>query len=267
MSVSEPDPFSGPPPDEVMLDPNPLARVLAQVRFPAILVMEQQHYVAPIQEQLRTRFPRFERVDGGQVNVELREGVPSVSETKQVYWRMTSEDRTTSVTISRDMATLDTQAYQSRSVFVSTFAEILGILQMHARPAFVQHASMRYVNRLPAAFVDANTARIPDYARGFARAGWSELVVHSIAETQLRLPEGDMLVRCGILPPEATFDPNIIEPSPERSWILDLDLATRGERPFDTTSLETHFHSLAARSYAVFRAMIGDAIIEAANAA
>lgn len=267
MPASEPDPFSGPPPDEVMLDPNPLARVLAQVRFPTILVMEQQDYVAPIQEELRTRFPRFERIDGGQVNVELREGVPSVSETKQVHWRMTSEDHMMSLTIGRDMATLVTQAYQSRSAFVSTFVEVLGVLKARARPAFIQHASMRYVNRLPAAFVDANTARIPDYARGFARAEWSELVAHSIAETQLRLPEGDMLVRCGIVPPDATFDPSIVEPSSERSWILDLDIATREERPFDTGSLEAHFHSLAARSYAVFRAMIGDAIIRATGAA
>ncbi len=48
-------------PDEVPLPNAPLARVLAQIRFPPILSIRKADSVADFQEALRTEYPNLRR--------------------------------------------------------------------------------------------------------------------------------------------------------------------------------------------------------------
>ena len=264
MTIIDLNAFTGPPPEEVALDPNPLVRVLAQVRFPPILMLEREETVAPIQDVLRRRFPMMERLSGSNVEVSLDNGVPSVRQKDQrTLWQFATSDRLSSVTISQDTVTLDTQTYQSRSEFLDLMVEVLEIVGDKVQPAFAASVSMRYVNRLDAAFVEDHVDRMPEYARGFMRKEWSEMIDHSITETHLRVAEGAMIIRAGVLPPHTTFDVNIVQPTDRRSWILDLDLGAAGQHPFETRELRALFASIAGRSYAVFRNAIGNAVVDA----
>ncbi len=50
-------PLTGPPPPGVSLTEPPLARVIAQVRFPLIVSVEQSDFIAPFQEAIRPSYP------------------------------------------------------------------------------------------------------------------------------------------------------------------------------------------------------------------
>ena len=51
------NPLEAPTPEEVPLNDAPLVRVIAQLRFPEILSVEQREFVAPFQEATRSRYP------------------------------------------------------------------------------------------------------------------------------------------------------------------------------------------------------------------
>src|SRR5580658_5911796 len=60
------DPLVAPPPQEVPLAHAPLVRVIAQVRFPLVVAVEQRDFIAPFQETIRARYPvlRQEQTQG-----------------------------------------------------------------------------------------------------------------------------------------------------------------------------------------------------------
>ena len=51
------NPLSAPLPAEVPLPNSPLVRVIAQVRFPPVLSIEKQEFIAPFQEAIRATYP------------------------------------------------------------------------------------------------------------------------------------------------------------------------------------------------------------------
>ena len=56
--MNAPDtPLTGPPPPEVPLTDPPLARVIAQVRFPLIASLEKREFIRSFQEAIRSCYP------------------------------------------------------------------------------------------------------------------------------------------------------------------------------------------------------------------
>src|SRR5262249_48927969 len=90
---------------------------------------------------------------------------------------------------------------------------------------------------------------------GFARPPLRDHVHHALSEATLSVEEGEMLLRWGIMPENATIDPNVLPPVPHPSWILDIDVSSAEQRPFDNDQLSASFRALAERAYSVFRYM------------
>jgi uncharacterized protein (TIGR04255 family) len=102
------DPLVGPPPKEVPLKDAPLVRVIAQVRFPEILAIEQREFVAPFQEALRKTYPvlRQEQNQG----LVLIGG--SISPAKsQIAWRFADVDGQWRVSLTPEFVALETTSY------------------------------------------------------------------------------------------------------------------------------------------------------------
>jgi hypothetical protein len=57
--VIDVNPLVATPPPEVPLINAPLVRVIAQVRFPPILSIEQQAFVGSFQEAIRAEYPKY----------------------------------------------------------------------------------------------------------------------------------------------------------------------------------------------------------------
>jgi uncharacterized protein (TIGR04255 family) len=67
-----------------------------------------------------------------------------------------------------------------------------------------------------------------------------------------------MLARWGQLPPNGTVDPAAIEPIPERSWILDLDMFSTKPSRFNEDVVVARATSFAERLYTFFRWFVND---------
>jgi uncharacterized protein (TIGR04255 family) len=82
---------------------------------------------------------------------------------------------------------------------------------------------------------------------------------HIFANGEFNTEEGATLTaRWGMLPPAGTIDPNVLEPIPDQSWILDLDVFTADQGNFNAATLELQLKTFAERIYAVFRYMVTD---------
>lgn len=258
------DPFRGPSPDDVALPDGPLEKVLAQVQFPPILRLEQEEAIVSVQEALRRDFPRFDRRVDTNVSLQFGDTSPSVVREDRKLWRFETLDRTTGVTLGRTAVTLDTSRYEGRVAFLDRLAMVVAALRENVEPAIATRVSLRYINRLDATDAERNAHRMPEFAVGLSAGPYSDILVHGMTDAQIIVPEGELSFRWGVLPPHTTFDPNVA-PWDRRSWILDIDVASSQERAFEANDLRETFEGLAARSYAVFRGMIGDALIAEAT--
>ncbi|MDA8217203.1 MAG: TIGR04255 family protein [Dehalococcoidales bacterium] len=249
MAVAE-DPLSSPPPAEVPLREAPLVRVIAQVRVPPILSIEQKSYVAPFQEAIRSAYPllRIEQIHG---LIVTPSGV--VQGPRQTVWRFFDESEAWRVTIAPDFFALETTRYSSRADFLKRLGELLEAAGQHFSPKLVLRLGLRYIDRISG----PDVARICDFVRtevrGIAGTPMASRAVHSICESVFEMDGERVVARWGNMPANATVDPGAIEPIPEASWILDLDMHSEGNRHYSAEALVLDAEKYAERLYSVFR--------------
>src|SRR5437868_3974473 len=98
------DPLIDPVPAEIPLANAPLVRVIAQVRFPEILSVQQPEFVAPFQEALRGTYPVLRREHVRALVV----GPNGISSAKQqIAWRFSDVEGIWSVSLTADFVALE----------------------------------------------------------------------------------------------------------------------------------------------------------------
>ena len=253
------DPLVAPLPDELPLADAPLVRVIAQVRFPDILSIERRDFVAPFQEALRADYPalRQERVQNASFGPD---GVSASA--SPVVWRFTDESGAWRVSLSIGFLSLETVRYESRTNLLARLRTLLKALQEHLSPRLVDRIGVRYIDRIVGEAVDEVSELVRPELLGVLGTAMGERAGHSLTESAFRLPDGAaLLARWGSVPPNATADPNAIEPVPERSWILDLDVSTTERSSFDVDAVVATAERFAERAYTVFRWAVTDAFL------
>src|SRR5262249_53345171 len=116
MVAIDEDPLVAPPPAEVPLANAPLVRVIAQVRFPLVVAVEQREFIAPFQEAVRAKYPvlRQEQTQGVLLSPAGVASVPA-----QTAWRFSDIEGHWRVSLTPDFLALETTSYTSRSDFLS----------------------------------------------------------------------------------------------------------------------------------------------------
>lgn len=250
-----PPPLSGPPPTEVPLPRAPLVRVLAQIRFPAILAIRNPDNVAIFQEAIRPNYPLLQE-DRVHHVVLPTAGEPEIKE--GVIWRFRSRDDDWRVSLGIDFIALETKAYHSREDFLDRFHIVVGEVESAFNPVEAQRLGIRYIDRIVAPDVNRIAELVKSEVLGVALADISRTARYIMTQTHLEAEEGDIQARWGHFPAGATFDPEAIEPIDEASWILDLDMATQQSQDFTVDGLLTTATGFAERIYTVFRWMVTD---------
>lgn len=236
------------PPSEVPLKNAPLIRVLAQVRFPPILKIEDSISVAPFQEAIREKYPILQSDQG------------IVSSEPQKIWRFADVGGNWRVSLTRDFVALETDTYLSRSDFLERWENVLEAVDEHINPKIVERFGLRYIDRL----VELDTKYITRFVRpevaGILSAEFGEYVHQAISEYIFSLPEGQgqLLARWGLLPPNTTIDPTAVEPIAQPSWILDLDTSFWNKREFSVKLIMSEAQRFAERIYTFFRWAVTD---------
>jgi uncharacterized protein (TIGR04255 family) len=248
------DPLVSPPPEEVPLKDAPLVRVIAQIRFPEILSIEQRSFVAPFQEALREAYPvlRLDQTPG------LLVRPAGVAAKPMVAWRFNDIDGNWRVSLTSEFLALETTNYESRSDFLARFRVALEALSEYFDPKQVDRLGVRYIDRITGSAVDEISALVQPEVRGISGTLAASHADHSLTETLFAVEDARVVARWGQLPPRGTVDPAAIEPAEEKSWILDLDMFSSNATPFVVDRVVEDARRYAERIYAIFRWAVTD---------
>lgn len=249
------DPLVAPPPAEVPLKNAPLVRVIAQLRFPEILSVEQRDFVAPFQEAIRATYPvlRQEQTQG------ILLGPAMLAPAKpQIAWRFSDTDGHWRVSLTPEFLALETTKYVSRLDFFSRLEAVATALDEHIEPAQIDRLGVRYIDRITGAAVDDIATLVRAEVRGITGTIAATHATHALSESMFAVDGARVLARWGFLPPGATLDPAAIEPATEKSWILDLDMFSAGPIPFVVSQVVERAQRYAERIYTVFRWAVTD---------
>lgn len=253
------DPLVAPLPAEVPLTDAPLVRVIAQLRYPEILSVEQRDFVAPFQEAIRRKYPVL-RQDQTQGILLGPSGLLSAK--PQIAWRFSDTEGHWRVSLTPEFLALETTKYVSRADFLSRLESLAEALGEHIDPAQIDRLGIRYIDRITGAAVDDIAALVRPEVRGITGTAASAHALHALSESLFELPEKTrVLARWGSLPAGATVDPDAIEPSQEESWVLDLDMFSAAPMPFSVARVVAEAQRYSERIYTLFRWAVTDAFL------
>jgi uncharacterized protein (TIGR04255 family) len=245
------DPLVQSPPSEVPLANAPLIRVIAQLRFPLVIAIEQRDFIAPFQEAIRKAYPILRQEQTQQLVFGPQMAAPAAQQS--TAWRFGSENGEWRVSLTPDFLALETTKYKSRTDFLERLSVVTRALAEHIQPKLVDRLGIRYIDRLEADALGRMVDLIRPELRGIVGTPLSKYILHTINETVLEHEEAQMIVRWGQLPPNVTVDPGAIEPLSQPSWILDLDMFNKKPFPFSNERVLAEATRYAERLYAFFR--------------
>jgi len=258
--MSTKNPLIGGPPAEVSLEKAPLVRVITQIRFPEIVSVEKNDFIAPFQESIRHDYPIMRREPGQ--GLIFSKGI--VEPRANTIWRFSDQGDVWRASIGQNFLALETMKYTSRRDFKDRLLKLLTAFNVHIGTEMIDRLGVRYVDRVTEKdFQHLQSMVRPDVLGTLGDIPASS-IRHSIREDLFVIEEesGELLVRRGFLPPQATVDPILIEPIDERSWLLDIDAFVSNTRPFNIENLLLQNQKLAERIYSFFRWVVTDEFLK-----
>lgn len=256
-------PLTGDGPIEVPLPNAPLKRVIVQVKFPPILSILKEDTVAQFQELLRSDYPHLRKINVNDVEVG-QDHPPNVS--TSIVWRLAdgSESFQWRVSLGVDFVALETSEYRNRNNFLDRLSTVLTSVETCFSPAGAQRLGLRYIDRLEGEAVLKVGTLIRPGVLGILQPGAEitdtlrKATSHYVTQALFEAQEGAINGRWGNLPPNATYEPDLLQPISRVSWVLDLDMFSKQALPFVADDLVEMTRSFAKRIYSVFRLMITD---------
>jgi uncharacterized protein (TIGR04255 family) len=237
-----------------------LVRVIAQVKFPAILAVADPGVVAPFQDLIRSAYPLGTKDLVHRIEIGAASPEPAAVKAEAI-WRFNSRQSDWRVSLAPDFFALETTRYTSRRDFLDRVATLADSLERTINPQISLRVGLRYINRIENNAVDQVGELIEHEILGCQETVFGTAARHLITDTVLNTAEGALLhARWGLLPPNITGDA-AVEPVPGRSWILDLDMYSEAQADFSRTALIPQLESYAERIYAVFRHITTDAFL------
>jgi uncharacterized protein (TIGR04255 family) len=231
-----------------------LVRVIAQARFGAVLKIDSKDGVVPFQEAVRSEYPLLEQAAVQQVQMDFSSsGAPNIRPVTSNLWRFCDATKDWILSLTSEAVTLETRRYSVRENFMERWHQALTHVESTFAPVLTLRLGMRYLNRIQGESLTALSEWVKPNLVGIAEPQLREHIVQAMSEATLKVAEGTMLLRWGVMPPSATYDPTNLEPVQSASWILDIDVASTEQTPFSATRLTTESRALAERAYTIFR--------------
>jgi uncharacterized protein (TIGR04255 family) len=254
------NPFRGLVP-EVALPRAPLAKVLAQLRYPKPLDFSGPKSVEPIRKSLASHYPVGRETKAMQVVI-TNTGV-SQQPTGETNWIFEDIQAQWKVTLSEQFVAIETAAYTTRDDFTTRFSEIVHAVAETLHPPVYDRLGIRYINRLEGADVVDDLHRLvkPIALAGLAVPHDDVQIQHSLSDTIFIDGNAHLQVRWGWLPAGATIDPTIEAPRVPY-WLLDIDSFTGKGGPFEVSVLDREVRDLAERAHRFFRWVVTDEFLK-----
>lgn len=268
LTMTDPQPLCPQHVPEVPLPSAPLAAVVAQVRFPPILAIGQPDALgamARFQECLRSTYPHL--AEHHTHHIDMTE-TSHADVRRSLVWRLSDNGDQSPiwrVSLAQDFVALETREYNSRTDFLARLKTVIDAVATCFHPVNATRLGLRYVDRLSGTAETKISDMVRPEVLGIIAGTKNTLrhlqssLVHTMMHAHFLAPDDDMvLARWGILPPNTTHDPNLIDPIGIKSWILDMDMSTTREHPFVASTLVNTATSFAKCLYWLFREMVTD---------
>ncbi|SBT92374.1 TIGR04255 family protein [Streptomyces sp. DI166] len=217
-------PFGDDPCEDVPLSRAPLVRVLAQLRFEPLAVLDSTNAASLFAAEVGNAYPYLEK--GAEFNMVVGAGQVSPQMGQTQVWRFRSPDRATTVSLTNGSLSLETTSYPGNAEFCASLSTLAAALKKVAYVPAYTRLGYRYTNRL------TDDAVIHDLSK-FVRTeilgvsgtelGGSAVLQHSLSQAAFQIDETTgLLAQWGEMPPGGTYDPTL-SAIQQRSWVLDLD--------------------------------------------
>jgi uncharacterized protein (TIGR04255 family) len=179
-------------------------------------------------------------------------------------WRFGDKTGNWFVSLAPDFVALETTSYTSRGDFFERLRMVLDALTQVTEPGLVGYDrfGVRYVNRVRKPQFDDLSRLVHSEVLGIAGPLADDLGF-SICESSFSLDDASLRARWGVLPAGATTDPTTIDPLPEPSWILDIDMFVERQPEFDGDSVVSRGRLFAETTYKLFRWCVTDEFLRA----
>ena len=141
--------------ERVIYRKNPLARVLCQLRFPAILRIDKEA-PADFQEKLRHQFPLFQEANDT-ANLQLPENLARIIPSDMLdlmvarsnpRFQFMSKDKVWIISLTREFVAVKTSKYTCWEEFRGYLELLLNALVEVYKPAFMTRIGLRYQNAI-----------------------------------------------------------------------------------------------------------------------
>lgn len=265
MNTDTEGPFSNKSPGDIPLPQAPLARVIAQVRFPTFskFASAESDVALAFGAAISDYYPLIDSGHEQMLSISVAGLTPQASQTN--LWRFRSADSLWQVSLGPNFLSLDTADYTRRSDFTSRIEAVWNAFAEVARPPFIERVGIRYVNRVdsPELVSQLRTLVRAEVAGAYGLDSSEAVLRRTLTDIHYEFPDGEnFIARFGVLPPNVQLDPSI-QPVDVEAWVLDQDSSKlwapgkyAGERLADEIA------PLALRPYQFFRWAVKDAFLE-----
>lgn len=247
-------------PKEVPLKNAPLIRVIAQMRFPTILSIENKGFVSSFQEAIREDYSILQPKKT-QDFILGEEGLILPSDSK-IIWRFM--DKIDSwhwrVSLASNFLALETTNYSSRDDFIERWQKVMQSLKDNIKPKTIERFGLRYINRLTGKDCQDVSSLVKPEIAGIINTQLRDNIHQVINQSLFIIPKTkkQITARWGLLSEGNTYDANVIQPISEPSWILDLDMSVSNHQNFLVEDVVKQTDEFSQRLYTFFRWMVED---------
>lgn len=253
------NPFVGPGPTEVHLPHSPLVNVLCQIRFPAIASLEKKDFIAPFQEAIRHQYPKLVQDQG----IELSFTPQGGGFTHKVIWRMFDRSQSRRVSVGDNFVSLETTSYPGRTQFLEALGYIVEKMQQTIQPGLVERIGLRYINQITC----TNRSRLSELLEpevvGIAHDNLGDHLTSTFSETRFTVSNTITVNgKWGLLPKGQSYDPTVLPPIDEQSWVLDFDAISEDSVDFSVNAIAPIVGNLTDTDYRLFRSTVTDAFLK-----
>lgn len=238
----------------------PLARVLAQVRWPELANFSLDEVSERMGRRLGDAYPLVARQ--GELQVTITAAGLQQHESGYIV-RFSSADENWNVSVGRSFLALDTSQYEGHDAFLERFRDVLGVLLDTASIPFVNRLGYRYTNRVVG---DDDLENLeerfhPSVLGGLGVAPDGSELVHSITESVYRRDQSFLLVRSAQVGPNESTDPTLAAVD-SKSWILDIDAYTEARVPAVPDEILKQSRALSATASEQFHSLVTEPFYE-----
>ena len=159
---------------------------------------------------------------------------------------------------------IETTAYKTKADFLERSKLVVDALTEHVNPQLVDRIGLRFIDRI----VGEPLNNVAKYVRpevvGILTSDVASNVQHAMSECLFDLPDetAQLVARWGRLSSRATIDPAALDAIAKPSWILDLDMSSKGSSPFTSKNVLDRISTYADRIYAFFRWAVTDEFLK-----